>query len=277
MKSVSFKTRFGAVPALQSGNPDGEVILASHGWLDNAATFERLTPYLQHYNIFCLDLPGHGLAPWLPPEADYHIWTPVEVIAEIVASFDQKVHLLGHSMGGAVSSLVAASVPERIASVVSIDILGSLTQPADDVVANFRQAITPAAQKPPRVFATTADAVTVRAQAGNLSDDVVKPVALRNLKTVDTGWQWRTDPRLRLRSRFRFTTDILNAFLKAIECPVLVIKANQGYLSQTVVDERLPLLANATCVAVDGHHHCHLDPEQVDAVAQAIQTFYKEL
>ena len=269
-------TRFGALPALQWGDPNGEIILASHGWLDNAASFERLAPFLKHYNLLCIDLPGHGLAPWLPPEADYHIWTPVEAVAEIARSFDQKVHLLGHSMGGAVSLLTAASIPEKVASVISIDVFGPLTQSTEDTVANFRQAIVPTKQKSPRIFNRLGEAVHARAQAGHQPEEVVRPIVLRNLQQVPDGWRWRTDPRLRLRSRFRFTPEILASFLKSIECPVLVIKANQGYLSQSIIDERLPLVPNAMAINVEGHHHCHLDADQVGSVAEAIGGFYQD-
>ncbi|MFU8802269.1 MAG: alpha/beta fold hydrolase, partial [Bradymonadaceae bacterium] len=45
------------------GPDDGQPILALHGWLDNAATFDKLIPLLgDGLRIVSLDLPGHGLS-----------------------------------------------------------------------------------------------------------------------------------------------------------------------------------------------------------------------
>lgn len=275
VKEIQFKTRFGSIAARELGNPDGEVVLALHGWLDNSATFHQLESFLCNHRLICLDLPGHGHSSWLPPAADYHIWTPVEAVIEIIHQFDSPVHLLGHSMGGAVALLIAATLPSHISSVISIDVFGPLTQLPGDVVDNFRQAIQLSSQKPARLFTNIDQAITARASAGRLSEETVRPIVLRNLREVDGGWQWRTDPRLRRRSHFRFTPDILNAFLTAIDCPVLIIRAKDGYLSQALIDERLALIKNASSVTVAGHHHCHLDPHYVNPVGECIVNFYR--
>ncbi len=276
MNPVTFNTRFGRLTAVEWGNPQGDVVIASHGWLDNAATFDVMAPCLSDKRIICLDLPGHGLSPWLPPEADYHIWTPVEAVVEVVRGFDSPVHLMGHSMGGVVSLLAAAAVPERVRSVVSIDVIGPLTQSPSNVLHNFRAAITPLPSKVARIYASKEDAIQVRADASKLSPSVVRGIACRNLSTVDGGCSWRTDPRLRNLSRFRFTPDIAQVFLAGIACPALIIRALDGYLSKEKVDMYLPFIAGGRCVTVPGHHHCHLDEQYAPAVVSAILEFYSE-
>jgi len=55
------------------GDPLLPRLLALHGWLDNAASFDRLAPLLcEHFHIVALDLPGHGRSGHRPPGTWYH-------------------------------------------------------------------------------------------------------------------------------------------------------------------------------------------------------------
>lgn len=60
------------------------------------------------------DLPGFGWSP-PPPGGDYSLRTHAETLAAYVASLDAgPVHLLGNSLGGTVSLVVAATRPELV-------------------------------------------------------------------------------------------------------------------------------------------------------------------
>ncbi|MEP0943081.1 MAG: alpha/beta fold hydrolase [Rhizobiaceae bacterium] len=61
------------------------------------------------------DLPGHGKSLNFP-EAGPPKTAARAVLSELDARDLPKVHLVGHSMGGAVSSLIALMAPERVAS-----------------------------------------------------------------------------------------------------------------------------------------------------------------
>jgi pimeloyl-ACP methyl ester carboxylesterase len=94
-------------------------VLALHGWLDNAASFERLAPRLVHSlgaTVVALDLHGHGASAHRPSlhgygySADDHANTALGVLHELEWQREEHdVTLLGHSMGAAVT-LVAASM-----------------------------------------------------------------------------------------------------------------------------------------------------------------------
>ena len=58
--------------AKQWGPESGKPLLALHGWLDNAASFDGLAPLLPELNIVALDLPGHGLSEHKPAGSVYH-------------------------------------------------------------------------------------------------------------------------------------------------------------------------------------------------------------
>ena len=82
------------------GNPDGIPVLAFHGWLDNAATFDNLAPLLPELRILSLDLPGHGLSDHRPSGTAYHFIDMVMDVIEVAEVLGWKNYsLLGHSMG----------------------------------------------------------------------------------------------------------------------------------------------------------------------------------
>jgi len=72
--------------ALHWGDPDGTPTFALHGWLDNAATFDRLAPLLPELNLLAVDFAGHGESAHRPPGVHYH---PLLDIQDILAIADQ--------------------------------------------------------------------------------------------------------------------------------------------------------------------------------------------
>ena len=52
----------------------GIKVIACHGWLDNAASFDFLAPLLSACHVVALDMPGHGLSDHKSAQANYNIW-----------------------------------------------------------------------------------------------------------------------------------------------------------------------------------------------------------
>ena len=61
-----------SIAARRSGDPDGPKLLALHGWLDNAASFEPLAEYFADHDLVAIDLPGHGRSSHRADGAWYH-------------------------------------------------------------------------------------------------------------------------------------------------------------------------------------------------------------
>ena len=68
--------------AREWGEPGGLPVIALHGWLDNAGTFDLLAPRLEGTHLIALDCAGHGLSGHRSPDATYNVWQDVpEVFA----------------------------------------------------------------------------------------------------------------------------------------------------------------------------------------------------
>ena len=212
------------------GDPALPRLLALHGWLDNAASFDRLAPLLcEHFHIVAIDLPGHGHSDHRPAGAWYHY---VDYLGDVLAAAD-ALHwptfgLLGHSLGGAVASALAAACPERIERLFLVEALGPISSEADQSLVQLRRALHQRETfntKALRVFATEAEAAEVRAHAGGLSSDAAHILVTRGLKRVPGGFSWSSDSRLTLASPQRYTEAQIHIMLCGIRAPVHLVLA----------------------------------------------------
>jgi pimeloyl-ACP methyl ester carboxylesterase len=102
---------------------DGQPIILLHGFVNTSALWnETITAFQQDYRLYALDLPGHGHSPPRIP------WKLREV-AEIVAAWLRLLEigqatLIGHSMGGALAMLLAATRPDLVKRLVLVNPAG---------------------------------------------------------------------------------------------------------------------------------------------------------
>ena len=255
-------------------------MLAIHGWLDNAATFTGLAPLLEGFRITALDLSGHGRSQHRPEAHSHYFvdWVPEIVDAADLLGFDRFV-LLGHSMGAGISSLIPAAVPGRIAAIGPSrrcwppdDAAGGGADPAADGArgraSNRRRTA--------RIHPDLGSAVAARCQGTDLNPASARILVERSVEAVPDGVRFTFDPRLKTRSRWRFTEEQVLAFLAVIDCPVLAVRAASGW---PVPEEQMNMSVStpsptSTRVEVEGGHHVHLThPERV---APSVRKFLED-
>lgn len=257
------------------GDPGLPRLLALHGWLDNAASFDRLAPLLcGHFHIVALDLPGHGRSGHRPPGTWYHY---VDYLGDTLAAADAlgwtHFGLLGHSLGGAVASMLAAACPQRIQRLFLIEALGPLTAEVEQTLTLLQRALSQRHGLPAkslRVFASEAEAAQTRAQAGDLSLEAAQIMVARGIKPgPEGGFVWSSDPRLTLTSPQRYTEAQVLAVLGELHVPTQLILAEPAppFLPAAMINARIARVPNIDVVRVAGHHHLHLDDPQPVAAA----------
>jgi pimeloyl-ACP methyl ester carboxylesterase len=263
------------------GEPHLPKLLALHGWLDNAATFDRLAPQLcEHFHIVAIDFPGHGRSGWRPAGTWYHY---VDYLNDVLAAADalqwRRFSLLGHSLGGAVASALSAACPERMELLLLIEALGPLATDASRALELLQKALherAGVAEKMLRVFADDAIAVAARRQANGLSEVAAAALVARGIKAVPGGFSWSSDPRLTLTSPQRYMEEQIGTVLRGIRAPTLLLLAQpeQPYLQREMIERRIAQVADIEVHRLAGTHHLHLEDPQ--PVAAAVLRFAQE-
>ena len=254
------------------GPPEAPPVLCLHGWLDNAATFDGLAPRLPGWRLVALDLPGHGRSSHNPAGFPYAFIDWVAVVHEVVHRLGwSTLTVMGHSLGAAIAAVWAGTFPRRVERLILLEGLGPLTDAPEDAPKRLARAIEEERAKRGRTPTVHADLETVVARLGQtvqrLSPQAAEVLVRRGLKEVDGGVTWRSDPRLRIASRLRLTEPQVLAFLRAIECPTLLVRASAGYpFASDGGEARIRAIRDLEVVQLPGSHHVHLeDPESVAA------------
>jgi pimeloyl-ACP methyl ester carboxylesterase len=181
-------------------------------------------------------------------------------------------------MGAGISTLVPGGAPDRVARVVLLEGMGPLSEPAERAPQALAEALAQErrlAGGRQRVFADLAAAVEARRRDSELDPDSARLLVERGTEAVEGGVRFSHDARLRTRSRSRLTEGQVRAFLRAIDCPVLAVRASHGWpFAPDVVAARAAEISKLQVVEVEGGHHVHLThPERV---AEAVLEFFAE-
>lgn len=265
------------------GREQSYPVLALHGWLDNAASFERLAPHLTDCFVVAPDLAGHGRSQHRRSDSGYYLWEHADDMQSLVEALGWKrFSVIGHSMGSGVASILAA-MNRSIDSMVFLDGMGApFTLAEENTVEHLRKA-----QRLMRLalrtrlhgfagvdnvqFATVEAAVAERRNSidGTLCAEGARWLALRDLISVGNGYRWRHDPRLVLPEPMQLTEGQACEFLRQIGCPLHIMLGRQGLFAGGAFDKRRRFLPAGTRLYWhDGGHHFHLDPPAAALVEQ---------
>lgn len=247
------------------GKPENPPIVALHGWLDNANSFEPLAPYLQdNFYLIAIDFPGHGHSSHLPQGCYYHFMDGILNFMQVLDALHlKKVHLLGHSMGACLASLVAGVTPKRFLSLALIEGLGPFSHPADTAckqLTDYLDYLASKETKKAKGYPSLEKAALARAQRGYVSLDLALTLCERGLKEEKGCYFWRHDSRLLVPSPLRMTEEQILSFLTEITAKTCLIVATDGFsFDSKLMQQRVKAVKELQVMRLKGGHHIHME------------------
>ncbi|KAI9032147.1 Alpha/Beta hydrolase protein [Hyaloraphidium curvatum] len=188
---------------LQNVTECGDIrIVALHGFLDNAATWDLLMPFFLRYmaaavpsmsvTVVALDWAGHGLSDHRNPQSDYSTWRYVEDLRYVFEELNWKRAIgLAHSMGSGALCQFAGTFPDLISHLILVDNFGPWSRPGKyapmELIYHLRKSRALVTKAKPTY--TTVEAATVARMKGQnpLSEKAAKPLVARGLMEVELG------------------------------------------------------------------------------------------
>jgi len=220
-----------------------------------------------------------------------------------------KIILIGHSMGGGICSVIAGSFYEKISKLILLDNLGLSSRLPEDACKGFRNAVTSQViflTSPHSTYSSIDDMVdqrlkTLTSHPGNQTlsrksaERLVKHAAIEvsssSSSSLSSSSLSSSSTDISTRKIYKFTHDkrVVSpsllfvdevqsiSFLKAIQCPTLILQAENGWpMDEATRKERLAAIQIKTHILLPGSHHFHLDEETFKNVGDAIIEFLRE-
>ena len=249
---------------LDYGREGKPPMLCIHGGAAHGHWFDFVAPgFNRDYHVHALDLRGHGDSEPVDPPVYYYENYAADIDKAVEAMGLRDFVLVGHSMGGTVCLLYAATHPGRVKKLIVVDSTVNLSA---DRIAKLRDV----GSRPGRDYDSKEEMVSrYKLRPGNpqATPDVVRYIGERSVRQNEDGtWRYKFD-RAVYSTREVFDGTPL---WKDIKVPALLVK---GALSERITTEvfaevkTLCLQAELEVVA-HSDHHVTLDNPQgfIDAV-----------
>jgi pimeloyl-ACP methyl ester carboxylesterase len=253
---------------------EGPPTLCLHGLLDNCVSFDALSHYLSDLDLVAIDLPGHGLSDPIPSTICNYLEYASCVLELAHTQGWQRFQLIGHSLGGAVSSLIAGIHPDKIERLVLIDAIGPLSvEPPQTVstIARYLSTYLHGDRHP--IYRSRIQAVKARVQLADILLETAELLVERDLKEVPGGYSWRHDVRLNRGLTTTLGEEHVLAFLGNISAPTLLVTAERTALRESYYPRRINSVPKLRQLTLPGGHHLHMEnPEPVAETTRAFLT-----
>lgn len=242
-------------------------VVLVHGFMDAATSWDRVAPTLAErgHRVLAPDMRGFGTGPRAPAGSYYHFADYVGDLAAVLAAVapSEPLALVGHSMGGTITTLFAGAFPERVVRFANLEGLGPPDNGWEIAPVRMRRWIQQVATTPPReepslpteeAFARLASShprvsqATLRERFAQLAEDVGVVDGVPRVR-------WRFDPLHRTTSPTPFFAKTFIEFAKRIACPVLFVSGGPTGFHVDDEEDRLAAFQRLTRETLEGAGH----------------------
>lgn len=264
------------------GNPDAPKLFLLHGWMDSSASFQFIVDSMQEeWHLIAPDWRGYGQTQYL--ERAY--WFP-DYYADLDAilhhySPDDKVQLIGHSMGANIASIYAGTRPNRVKQISMLDFLGlNRTTPADapDQLDKWLKNL--AGGHKLRAYESHAALARRLCQSNSRLTPERADFLSRHVSRVrpDGLVEMACDPWHKIPSPSLYKIEDVMSFWRKIICPVQMLIADDGFVFERFgtdseeYHERIACFNNLKIGRITNSSH-NLQHDQPEQVAAALESF----
>jgi len=256
---------------LDYGTAGGRPMLCVHGGAAHAHWYDFVAPgFTADHHVFSLDLRGHGDSAWADPQT-YSWKTFAADLNALAEKLDLRDFVLvGHSMGGMISLVYAATHPGRMGRLVVVDSIMLMPMDRVSMMRKF-------GARPAKGYATREELVAryhlEPAETQMASPEVIHRMAMHSgREATDKRWQHKADRRVY--ANFQQIAGV--PLWEKIKAPALVIRGERstrfGPEVLAEIRARAPQVQMAEVPASD--HHITLDNPQ--GFVEAVRRFLSE-
>ena len=247
---------------LEWDGPGDLTFVLVHGFADLGFTWhevaERLAP---HGHVIAPDLRGHGDSARISGGGYYHFMDYVADLDDVIAQLARRrVVLVGHSMGGSVSSYYAGVRPDRLLGLALLEGLGPPDMAALDGPTRTAMWIDAwrAARTRGKPLPSIDEAVRrLKKHDELLGDGLARRLAEAGTRPVEGGLVWKHDPLHHTFGPYPFRLEVAIKYWQRVTCPVVIIDGADSQMNLPL-DERARRrahFANHRHVVIDGAGH----------------------
>ena len=240
---------------------EGKQVLCVHGLTANCRCWDvvasGLTPV---HSLLAMDLRGRGLSD--KPSAGYSLRRHIQDIFCLLDDLKQdRIILMGHSLGAFISLAFAANFPERTEKIILMDGGGQLTQDQWD---KLTLAIKPSLDRLGQVFPSFDDYVALMKLAPFFQpwSQALENYFQYESEAVEGGVRSRINPVNIQEEIQNIQQEVPSQYYPKVTCPVLILRATNGILvrddlvlPKSAVDRMVSEIPNARRINIEGTDH----------------------